>query len=102
MTDPIPKEELEAARRRLKRQVASMMIGAMAETDAGFELLGERLGTAPASLRRWIYRMIEGKGEDLNAISDLALAMECRVEFSLMRFATLPEIGPEGGAINAG
>jgi predicted DNA-binding protein len=77
----IPKHAIEAARRKIKRRVASVLIRCMAEEDMGFEQIANRLDQPTETVRKWVYDLAEGIGKDMNEMSDLALAMDCEIEF---------------------
>lgn len=62
MIQPIPREELDRAARRLARNVASVIIRAMAERDCSFEDVDRRLGRRKGWTRRYVYRLADGDG----------------------------------------
>lgn len=76
---PMHKDELDIAHRRLCREVAASFLVAMAETDMGFAEIAAKLGTSEPALRRWFYRLMDGRTPLLRAVSDLATAMGRRV-----------------------
>ncbi len=94
-TERIPQEVIEAARRRLKRRVAAMIIRAMADEDCSFEVIAERLGDDPLRLRLFVHELIEGRGNSLNEVSDLCLAMGVEPQFSITRLS--PQAPDEAG-----
>jgi hypothetical protein len=77
----IPTQAIESARRKTKRRVASVIIRAMAEEDMGFDEIANRLNEPTETVRKWLYDLVEGTGNDMNQVSDLALAMDLKIEF---------------------
>lgn len=75
----IPKAELDKAHRRLCREVAASLLSAMAEADVGFYEMAVALEIDERSLRRYFYRLMDGRTRALREISDLATAMGRRV-----------------------
>jgi DNA-binding phage protein len=59
----------------------------MAETDTGFAQLAERMGVSHRFIKRWFGRLMDGTAPDLRDVSDLAVAMGCRVK---IQFHQLP------------
>lgn len=80
---PIPQAVLEAARLRLKRQVAALVIEAMAEDGVSFAEMDAKLGQKTGYSRRWLIRMIDGKAKDMDLVSDLCLAFGCEPHITL-------------------
>jgi len=95
--EPIPREELERARRRLSRHVAAMIVEAMAETDTSLEQLDVRLAQGPGTAGRWLSGLINCTSSDLDLISDMCLAMgaEPRISFRAAPRPRAPEAAPE-------
>jgi hypothetical protein len=89
---PIPKDVLEAARLRFKRQIASALIASMADEGTSFEELDHRIGKRPGFSLRYITQLITGKTRDFDLVSDFCLAMnqEPRIE---MRRLVPREVG---------
>lgn len=81
-TTPIPKEELERARRILCRHIGSAIVKGMAYRDADFSYMGMRLDKPETYIRQCVHDLIEGQPLDLSTISDLVLAlgMEWKLE----------------------
>lgn len=88
MTKKLPLVEfaLKQARRKTCRRVASALIRGMAETDSGFEFIAMRLGKSEQEIEQWMFSMVRGNARDLNEVSDLALAMDLEIEFSLRQY----------------
>lgn len=74
-TAPIPPEALLANRIRVKRGIAAALVTALAEEGISIEELGTRLGVKGSAVKRWLMRMIEGKGRDMDVVSDLFLRL---------------------------
>lgn len=74
-TAPIPPEALLANRIRVKRGVAAALVTALAEEGISLEELGTRLGVKGSAVKRWLMRMIEGKGRDMDVVSDMFFAL---------------------------
>lgn len=72
---PIPPEALLANRIRVKRGVAAAVVTALAEEGISIEELGTRLGVKGSAVKRWLMRMIEGKGRDMDVVSDMFFAL---------------------------
>jgi hypothetical protein len=79
----ISDEKLKSARRKTSRRVAAALIAAMAETDIDYEEMGIRLGEKPETIRKWIIDFVDCKSKDLDLLSDLCLAMNAEVNFTL-------------------
>jgi hypothetical protein len=96
MTQRIPDADLLRARRKMCRQIAAAIIGAMADEDMGFDQVAARLDVPETAVRRWMKQMIDGTSHDLDAVSDMTLAMGCEMVFSLPARQPLnPEMQPE-------
>jgi hypothetical protein len=94
---PIPVAVLEAARLRLKRQIAAAFIEEMAETGISFEEMDGTIGANPGHSRRWLIQMIDGRANDLDPVSDLFLALRCEPSLALRsteRVGTLADATP--------
>lgn len=83
MSEPIPSETMKAARRRLCRTIAAVIVKAMADTDTSFTLMAHRLGKKEKTVRRWISRLIDGgsKGVGLREIAEMTFACGVELEF---------------------
>lgn len=82
-TDPIPEAELIAARLRMQRRIAALVVSALAESGVSYDELDARLGNKPGFARRYINRLIEGKEKGLNEFSDMCLGIGFEPHFSL-------------------
>lgn len=94
---PIPREELDRARRKMCRRIAAALVGAMAETDTGFDTIAARLGRSEASCRAFLRSMIDGTPprNGLDLMSDFAFAMGCEIEFRVVK-RTVPPVDAAG------
>jgi len=81
--DPIPEAELIAARLRMQRRVAALIVSALAESGLSYEDVDARLGNKPGFTRRYINRLIEGKERGLNEFSDMCLGIGFEPQFAL-------------------
>lgn len=81
----IQEEDLAIARRKFARQVAASIIAAMAETDASFATISNRINKPEAELVAWMHRLLDGDGGQafLDQVSDIFLAMGYELEFSV-------------------
>lgn len=88
MTDflHVTKFDMDKARRKNKKKIASLLIMAMAETDADYEFMASRLENTPAKIESWITGLITGKTLAMDEVSDLMLAMGLEFEFSIQRY----------------
>lgn len=86
MEDRIPVEVLERARRKLARHVASLLVHLMSEEDVDCAELDTRLGKKPGTTQDWLLGMINGARKDLDTISDMAVAMNREITFSVRRY----------------
>jgi hypothetical protein len=102
LTDRIPQEILDREMRRLCRGIASMIVGAMAETDTGFDILASRTGRSEKLLRRWFERLIDGQATEtgLRIISNMATAMDCRLRVSLHKLPLPPDFAEQPATLN--
>ena len=83
MNKPIPREELDAACKRLCRRCAAAIIGAMAYTNTDIDVIASRLGKQPQTIRRTLNRLIDGLPVKLDAISDITSAMGCELKLTM-------------------
>lgn len=85
MIDPIPKELLERGRRATARRVAAALINLMADSDADFAHIGQRIDRSEQAVRGWLHDMIEGNAGTvgLDEISDFCLAMAAEPDFTI-------------------
>jgi hypothetical protein len=90
--DQIPIEILQAARLKTSRGAAIILLTAMAETGMTYDQVDIKLGKKFGHSREHINALVEGTTNDLNEISDIALAMDCEIIFSGSRLPT-PETG---------
>jgi len=82
MGEIIPKEELDAAHRKLCRRVASTIIAGMAEADVSFDVLDARLSHKPGFSKRFLNDLITAKTNILRVVSDLSYALGFEPKFS--------------------
>lgn len=90
---PIATEELEAARRKLKRKLAAAIIRAMGEADMSYGDIAEKIGRSERSVRSFVQDLIDGRGKSMDAISDIALAMDAEMDVRLVPWRYLPTGG---------
>ena len=90
MAEPLPQEAIDAARLRLKRKIASVIMYAMAESGLSVEQLEHRIRRPQGFTWRFLRGLMKGTNSALNDISDLLLAMDCELEMNL-RTLELPE-----------
>ncbi|MBS0175492.1 MAG: hypothetical protein JSR64_15735 [Nitrospira sp.] len=88
MSEQIPLEILQRARRALKRRVAGYLILAMAEEDIGPDEMAEKLDEKGDKVRATLNALIEGESMPLDRMSDLALAMAREWDFSFRRIGS--------------
>lgn len=88
-TAPIPEEDLARSRRKMCRRIAAVLVRTMAETDMDFAALSVRTRHSEQSLRDFIHALIDGEAprNSLDMISDFALAMDCEIEFHIVKRA---------------
>lgn len=79
----IDPEMLAAEGRRLRRMVMAQLLTAMAEADMGPAELAEVLGCDKRFIWRWVRRMIDGSGKDLQDVSNIAATMGRRLTVEL-------------------
>lgn len=85
MSEPlIPREALEAARRRLSRRLAVCVVFAMAEEDFTKAQIAARLNVSEASIIAWIDELLEGTAHSLGPIGGMLAAMGRELQFSLV------------------
>lgn len=82
----VTKFDMGKAQRKIKKKIASAIIGAMAETDADYEFIAKRLGDKPENIEAWLVGLIAGETKALDGASDLLLAMGCEFDFSIRRY----------------
>lgn len=92
---PIPLEELKAARLRMKRRVAALIIQALAESGMSYAEVEIRIGEKPGFVKRYINNLIEGRIKGMDPIPDLALGMGFEVRFTAQPLAALSNTEPE-------
>ena len=80
---PATDEQLNAARRRLCRRVASMLIRGMAETDTSYAQIAERMGVSEQVVKQLFAVLIAGTHRGLGDIADIATAMGLHMEIAL-------------------
>jgi hypothetical protein len=83
--EPIPIEEFIAARLRMKREIAALIISALAESGMNYAELEVRIGKPKGFARRYLNSLIEGKTKDMDTMSDLAWGMGFRIQFGLQQ-----------------
>lgn len=84
---PIPKEELARAARKLARKIAAAIIRTMAETDYNYTQIAARIGKTERDIANWMQRLIDGDGSGamLDHVSDILLAMGCELDWHVVR-----------------
>jgi hypothetical protein len=84
-SNPISREILDAAVRRLCRSMASAIVQAMADTDTSLTAIAFRIRQKESTVRDWLQKLIDGEcsGPTLHNISDILLAMGCELDFSV-------------------
>lgn len=84
----IPQEVLDAAHRRLCREVAAVIASTMAETDTGWEMVAAKTDRSVEYWKAWFMTLLDGTNTDeLRSVSRLGTAMGRRVE---IEFIPLP------------
>lgn len=82
MSEPlIPREILEAARRRLSRRLAACVALAMAEEDFNKAQIAARLGVSEAHVIAWIDELLEGTADSFGPIGGMLAAMGRELNF---------------------
>lgn len=85
MSDAIPQEVLEAARRRLCRRFAAVILEAMADADISFTQMAYRIGKDEPKVRGWFDELSNGRSISLDCISDMLLACAAELDFRVTR-----------------
>lgn len=83
--------ELKAARRRLARNLASVIIQAMADGDISFSQIAHRISKREKTVRRWLMDLADGKskGIRLSDIADMFTAFAAEPVFTIRARATI-------------
>jgi hypothetical protein len=85
----ISQEKLEAVRRATARRAAACILQGMAMREAEFEFIADRVGAH--DVRAWLIALADGDTKDgLRHLSDMALALELRLEFSVVPYDGVP------------
>lgn len=87
--EPIPLEILEAARLKMKREIAAMLIKCLAESGMTYEQVEIRIGEKKGYFKGYINRLLIGKEHGLDAMSDMAVGLGFEWKFSAQRLADL-------------
>jgi cyanate lyase len=81
----IPEETLAAARLKLKRRLAALIIQVMAETGMTYEDIEARIGERKGFVKRYINALIDGTSKTMDEACDLATAMDAEIVVSMQR-----------------
>lgn len=100
MIEPISQHLLERARRAATKRIAACCILCMADTDATFATIANRIGKKEDALRGWLHGLIDGteNSSDMNKFSDFLLAMGAEPVFSVQPCSFLNDPTPEQAA----
>lgn len=82
--EPIPKEVLNKAHRKLLKKLAVLIIQCMEEADISFETIETRLGWPEGRAQEELMLMISGESNLLREVSDLAVAMDCEIDIKAL------------------
>lgn len=77
MVKPVSKSVLLRERRQLRRRVAALIVGGMANTDLDFHAMQKRCGRKAAVIRKLLHALIDGYEvpSEIDFISDICLSM---------------------------
>jgi hypothetical protein len=98
MTGQIPTKTLVAARLKLSRQVASVLIMAFAESGMSCKELEDKLGEASGYFKSYIDALIDGRETNLELMSDVALACGYEPTFTFGKIKAEVASSEEGAA----
>ncbi len=93
--EPIPQEELKAAREKLCRRIGAVIAYAIAQTNTSPDLIDTCLGKSPGYTLRFVRNRLKGKDTTLAPIAEILFAMGCELKFTLAIAPTNPD--PEDG-----
>jgi hypothetical protein len=94
MSKAIPQSEIMAARLRLKRKVAAQFVYAMAIEGCSWDDIDRRVGWSTGTARHFVHALIDGTTQELESVSDIALAMGREPDFQLARIDAPDEPPP--------
>jgi hypothetical protein len=81
----ISQEKLDAVRRATARRAAACILQGMAVREAEFEFMADRVGAH--DVRAWLIALADGETKDgLRHLSDMALALDLRLQFSVIPY----------------
>lgn len=86
MDELIPEEALAAARLKLKRKIAAVLISAMADSGLSVGQMDARLGQKSGFVMGAFNLLIAGLTADMNLVSDIALSMGCELDYTVVPY----------------
>jgi len=87
MSERMPQEKLDAAHRKLCRQIGAELIRCMSDTDTSVEMIAIRLGITASKVWEMLHAFIDGTATNLDWVSDLAFSMGAEFD---MEFHPVP------------
>lgn len=85
----ISQEKLDAVRRATARRAAACILQGMATREAEFEFMADRVGAH--DVRAWLIALADGDTKDgLRHLSDMALALDLRLQFAVVPYDGAP------------